>query len=232
MEMSQKQQQKTPVIKWNVTSDWHIEHKNVLKFCPSRFHFQDVEEMAHRFIQKYNKISDEEQVGVFCGDMSLGNKDVAREVISQLKCKTKILVRGNHDPGINACYDLGFDLVVESFTIFVNNQKLTFSHYPLLGIVREDTSNFKNAHLKEDWHNSTKLGYRALKDEGQFHCHGHIHSPNNGISTRILGRQIDVGVDANNHRPLTNGEIESWIAKTIKAEKQAAKLAGEQVEFL
>jgi calcineurin-like phosphoesterase family protein len=51
---------------------------------------------------------------------------------------------------------------------------------------------------------------------GQYHAHGHIHSPNKSKSTRIEAKQYDVGVDANNYRPVSISKIEAWISNYNK----------------
>jgi len=45
--------------------------------------------------------------------------------------------------------------------------------------------------------------------------HGHIHSnPTNGkLKIDATNRQYDVGVPANNYRPVSISTIESWISK-------------------
>ena len=63
----------------------------------------------------------------------------------------------------------------------------------------------------------------SIEDFGQFHLHGHIHSPNSGKSTKILGRQMDVGVTANKYKPVRFEEVQSWIAKTKEAERDSSR---------
>jgi calcineurin-like phosphoesterase family protein len=78
----------------------------------------------------------------------------------------------------------------------------------------------------ENWHGELRHSIQkfAIPNKGQFHLHGHIHSPNGGKSTRSLGRQLDVGVDANNYRPLTISNIESFISKTLAEERLSLKV--------
>ena len=71
----------------------------------------------------------------------------------------------------------------------------------------------KNALVGDNWHGETKHRDKALKNYGQFHLHGHIHSPNAGRSKKILDKQYDVGVDANDFYPVSISCIESWIAR-------------------
>jgi calcineurin-like phosphoesterase family protein len=71
----------------------------------------------------------------------------------------------------------------------------------------------------ENWHGETRNKRFSVPDEGQFHLHGHIHSPNGGKSKRNLNRQLDVGLPCSNWRPVHISHIESWIMRMIKEGK-------------
>jgi calcineurin-like phosphoesterase family protein len=91
------------------------------------------------------------------------------------------------------------------------------SHCPLPGIKREDMTDMKGLSLNDNWHGefkNSKKGF-TVPNIGQFHLHGHIHSPNSGKSQKILDRQFDVGVVANNYIPVNISVLESWIALTL-----------------
>ena len=66
----------------------------------------------------------------------------------------------------------------------------------------------------ENWHGELRPNFQQYQvpNNGQFHLHGHIHSPNGGKSVKILDKQMDVGVVANNYRPVSISTIESWIS--------------------
>lgn len=195
------------------TSDWHIGHANVIKF--DNRPFNDLEHMHKQLIINYNKQVKDGGVCYFLGDINIGSAEIGRSVISQLN-GTKILILGNHDKGSESSYNLGFDVVLNSASFVLQNQRVTMSHCPLKGVFREDMTEY--SHKGNNWHGEFKNLNYTVENEGQFHLHGHIHSPNGGKSKRILGRQFDVGVSANNYRPVHLNEIESWIMKTIKGE--------------
>jgi calcineurin-like phosphoesterase family protein len=140
------------------------------------------------------------------------NKAMIKEVVSKLN-GTKIFIVGNHDPGYNAMYDMGFDAVMHQAAIYIGKSRVTMSHCPLLGLRREDTSKMKGTTAESLWHGDHKNQAYSILNEGQFHLHGHIHSPNSGKSVKILDKQYDVGVPANNYRPVSISEIESFIAR-------------------
>lgn len=203
------------------TSDWHIGHANVIQFSNRPFH--DVNEMSEVLIRRYNSTVPENGVCYFLGDMGWGDNDALKNVISRLN-GTKVLILGNHDRGINSMYGVGFDVVMYSAKTMIGGQIVTLSHCPLPGLYREDVTGMKGATPGENWHGETKhtkTGKFVVPNEGQFHLCGHIHwFPGNTKSTKTLGRQYDVGVDANNFAPVSSSTIESWIAETLKKEKE------------
>ncbi len=198
------------------TSDWHIGHANSIRF--DNRPFRDLEHMHQSLVSNFNKQVPENGLTYFLGDVFTHSAEITKDVISQLN-GTKILIVGNHDKGYEACYNVGFDAVMNSATIFIQHQRVTLSHCPLRGVFREDTTGMGGFVAGENWHGEERNKRFSLPDEGQFHLHGHIHSPNGGKSEKILGRQFDVGVPANNYRPVHISNIESWIALTLKEGK-------------
>lgn len=199
------------------TSDWHLGHQTVLKPSFDNRPFHDLDHMARVLINNYNSCANEKSVGYFLGDMGLCSKDYMEQYIKQL-IGTKVLIKGNHDKGgIQKFKDIGFDVVINSASIIIGGELVTMSHCPLPGIVREDTTNMKGYTPGEHWHGEFKHLVYQVPNHGQYHLHGHIHSPNHGKSKKIQDKQYDVGVVANNYRPVSISRLESWIAKTKNA---------------
>jgi calcineurin-like phosphoesterase family protein len=194
------------------TSDLHIGHANVIKF--SNRPFKDLDDMHNKLVKNYNAIVPEHGVCYFLGDIGLCKSEIIREVIGRMN-GTKILILGNHDKGVNAMYNMGFDVVLYGATLQIANQRVTLSHCPLLGVFRERTDLMEHGNPGECWHGELNPKRRRFSthDNGQLHLHGHIHSPNGGKSAKIEGRQFDVGVDANDYRPVSISAIESWISR-------------------
>jgi calcineurin-like phosphoesterase family protein len=192
------------------TSDWHLYHVAVLKFCERPF--KDIEHMHQVLVNNYNAVVPEHGICYFVGDMGMYNVDLIKPIIDSLN-GTKVLILGNHDPGVNASYNMGFDIVVHGITMKIAGEMVTITHCPLLETYREDTSRMKGD-KNPYWHGHNNKKHRELstKNNGQFHIHGHIHSPNRGQSKKIQGKQYDVGVDAHNFRPVSISTIESFIA--------------------
>ena len=195
------------------TSDLHISHANSLIF--DNRPFRDLDHMHEVLVKRYNAQVPDNGLCYFLGDVGLGSGDVLKNVISQMR-GTKVLILGNHDKKMNAMYSMGFDVVLHNATIFIQGERVTMSHCPLRGVFREDTEGMKGVTEYQNWHGEHKNMDFSVTDEGQFHLSGHIHSPNNGRSKKILGRQFDVGVVANEYRPVSISEIESWIDRYKK----------------
>lgn len=200
-------------LKIYFTSDLHLGHANSIKF-DNRL-FKNLEEMHRVLVENYNKVVPPEGLCYFLGDIFMMSTSEAASIINQLN-GTKILIRGNHDPKMGSCLKAGFDAVLEKGQISIGKTIVTMSHCPLRGVYREDTTEMRGK-FEPNWHGESKYGLKySFEDFGQFHLHGHIHSPNRGRSERVLGRQLDVGVPANQYKPVKIGEIQSWIDRYKK----------------
>lgn len=191
------------------TSDWHLGHENAIRYDERPF--KDCSHMHESLIKRFNSIVNEKAVTYFVGDMGNATEKV-RKVINRLN-GTKVLIWGNHDKGMNAMYNAGFDVVLFGATIYIAGERVTISHCPLKGVYREDTSNMIGSN-NENWHGESRPKHQmaTVEDNGQFHLHGHIHSrKNKKQSKKILGKQYDIGVTANNYMPVSYSQIESWI---------------------
>lgn len=196
------------------TSDWHLFHENSIKF--DNRPFRDIDHMHRVLINNYNASVPPGGLCYFLGDIGFFNSEKTKKVVQELN-GTKIFIVGNHDKGYNALMDMGFAAVMHSATIYLGQHKITLSHCPMMGVWREDVTGMRGAKEGENWHGEHKNQRFSVTDEGQFHLHGHIHSsPEKTRSTKILDRQMDVGVVANNYTPVSRSTIESWITKYIQ----------------
>lgn len=203
------------------TSDLHIGHSNCLKF--DNRPFRNLDHMHEVLIGNYNSTV-KEGICYFLGDVGLCSADTVKNVISKMT-GTKVLILGNHDKGVESMYKAGFDVVLHGATMQIAGERVTLSHCPLLGAYREQCEGMTGTQDNENWHGESRPKQRIFTttNEGQYHIHGHIHSPNGGKSQKILGRQFDVGVVANNYRPVSISVIESWIAKTKQHNKHTSQ---------
>lgn len=198
------------------TSDLHIGHLNSIKF--DNRPFQDLNQMHNALIKGFNSQVPKNGICYMLGDIGTHSSELTKWFLSQLN-GTKVLIIGNHDKGSDANYAMGFDVVLNNATIYIQGERVTMSHCPLRGVFREDVSDMRGAKDGDMWHGEHKNQAFSVENEGQFHLHGHIHSPNGGKSTKILNRQFDVGVPSNAYRPVPISVIEAWIDTTKNKEK-------------
>ena len=198
------------------SADWHIGHENVLRL--DQRPFADLEAMNKGLIKRFNACVGENDVCYFLGDMGFSTAAI-KEVVDELN-GTKILILGNHDKKCQAMMNAGFDAVMYSASLYIAGELVTMTHCPLRGVFREDTTGMRNSKPGDNWHREKDNDKYSVENNGQFHLHGHIHSPNGGLSEKIAGRQMDVGVPSSGYSPISISTIESWIVRTLKDEKQ------------
>lgn len=191
------------------TSDLHLGHQNCLQL--DNRPFQSLYEMQKSLVKRFNSVLSEDSIIYFLGDMGLGKQDDITQFLNEIK-GTKVLLLGNHDKGMFSSYNQGFDVVLNSASFYIGDELVTMSHCPLQGLFRENTIGFKRFE-GENWHGESKNKKFSVENQGQFHLHGHVHSPNEGRSKHIEGRQYDVGVVANNYTPVSYQTIHSWVMK-------------------
>lgn len=189
------------------TSDWHIGHANIITF--DQRPFKDLDHMHRVLVNNYNASVSNEDTCYFLGDIGLCKSETVQNIVKQLN-GLKVLVLGNHDKGHTAMRKIGFDLVLNTASLEIGGKHVTMSHCPLKGVYREDTV------TGELWHGEQKHHRYSLPDFGQYHLHGHIHSGPANTKPRYTYNQFDVGVAANDYRPVSMSTIESWIALSTK----------------
>lgn len=198
-----------------VTADWHLGHANCIDF--DQRPFNSLEQMHQYLIRHYNSQVPDHGICYFLGDIGVGNSELTKSIITQLK-GTKVLILGNHDKKSDASYAMGFDVVMYGGVLYVQGERVTMSHCPLVGVFRENMDHFPEHKKKipaEMWHGEGKYGHMyGFTDEGQFHLHGHIHSKDDTPHKRPKTKyQFDVGLPANNYKLVNISTIESWISQ-------------------
>lgn len=172
-----------------VTSDLHINHTNILKFCPeSRGMFQNTDEMNHALIERMNSKVTNNDTLYIVGDIGFGKMGAICEVLKQINGE-KVIIRGNHDRKLLASSEfqtqkglMGVRNICHYYTLYetIDSKKCEFHmfHFPI-----------------EEWENC---------HHGAYHLHGHRHSPKSQL---INSRRMDIGVDSNDLYPYSFEEI-------------------------
>ena len=172
------------------TSDLHFGHKNIIKYCNRPF--ETVEEMNEKLIENFNKTVRAKDTCYILGDVMMFDTKEAQECLNRLHGHL-FLVRGNHDNMIKD-NDPRFGWVKEYFTFRNDHEKFILCHYPFV-----------------TWNGS---------ERGSYHLHGHQH--NNlvyNIQQHMTGlRRFDVGVDANEYKPVSFEEIIEFFKQKPETE--------------
>lgn len=174
-----------------ITSDLHIGHTNILKFCPDSRPFSSVEEMNEAIISNWNGSVNRNDTVYILGDVGFGP---AKDVVNVLRRLNgnKILIVGNHDNKNIKSGDFCSQFVdmklynIENF----GNKLVVMFHFPI-----------------EFW---------DKRHHGSFHFHGHCHSKN---PEKLSQRRYDVGVDGNDCKVYNLYELLDFIEKKVPIEK-------------
>lgn len=133
------------------TSDWHLGHKNILKYRPQ---FKSIEEHDNTFITTFNETVSKRDVVYFLGDIIF--TDDALEQFKQLRYCRKVLYLGNHDYLTSSKYTEVFDEIygIRSFKSY------WLSHCPIHPQEMRNRKGNIHGHL----HNNYVLNSDGSKD--------------------------------------------------------------------
>lgn len=179
------------------TSDLHLGHGKVLYF--NNRPFESLEEMNEILINNINETVGADDDLWVLGDFAFRiGRTRALEFRSKIRCKKVHLILGNHD--LDYSDTDAFVSIDQQVVLGTQYGTVVLCHYPFL-----------------EWH---KAHY------GSIHLHGHIHSTgeynernlqlyyrdrfpegHTPKNPELKLRVYDVGVDANNYRPISLDEI-------------------------
>lgn len=166
------------------TSDLHYGHNAILHMCDRPF--ESIDEMNKVLLYNYNSVVRKNDTVYILGDLAYRiTVEEANNFIKRLNGK-KILLRGNHDK----TYDPSlFEEICDFKVIKYNGYKFSLMHYPLL-----------------EWPHYY---------HGGIDLHGHQHNTkeyNESMKAQGILR-YDVGVDANDFKPVSIDEILKFFNK-------------------
>jgi calcineurin-like phosphoesterase family protein len=76
------------------TSDWHIGHANIIKFCNRPF--RDVREMEQELIERHNSVVTDNDIVIHAGDFAFRNTTSVDKYQAKLN-GNNIFLKGSHD---------------------------------------------------------------------------------------------------------------------------------------
>ena len=175
------------------TADTHLGHNQILRYCPLRQCYRNVDEMGDAFIENTNRYVDRHDIlydlGDFCWRASKAGK--YRQAI---KCKTLHVVRGNHDSSS------------------LKNHVTSLNHMVFL---KHPTQNCPNIHLCH-----YPLFTWSHYHYGGIHLYGHCHSTIEEQLDKINPERMsmDVGVDNifklfGEYRPISLEEVVEFLPR-------------------
>ena len=175
------------------TSDTHLGHFNICKYCHRPFESRS--QMDQTLIKNWNEVVPEDGIVVHCGDFMLPHKDDIKEYIhylNQLNGRV-LLLRGNHDRAGLDWENEKLIAVRDQAMVIVDGVKIFAQHYPCAAF------------------------------NGDYHVYGHVHTLSDGICYGIDGdvkkvmkrTTYDVGVDQNNYTPVSYWQLCDIIRKQL-----------------
>jgi calcineurin-like phosphoesterase family protein len=164
------------------TSDTHFNHVNIIPYCKRPY--ASIHEMNNALIDNWNACVKEEDTVFHLGDFGMGSFKDFPDIRSRLKGSI-VLILGNHDLRHSA-QKWKTIVGINEVWDFLYYEDVYLCHYPYEGDT-QDQERFKD---------------RRLQDCGHWLLHGHVHD-----MWHVKGRQINVGVDVNNYRPISFEEI-------------------------
>lgn len=188
------------------TSDLHFGHANVIKYCNRPF--SDVNEMNNALIDNWNEVVEDTDTVFILGDLVMGKIAETLPLVKKLR-GIKYLVPGNHDR-MHKANTKSVDKRVEWHLKYRTDGGIAAVIYyqegfsidiPGVGLVEMCHFPYSGDSQDEDRYDE----YRPV-DNGRWLLHGHVHD-----KWKVNGRQINVGVDVNNFRPVHVDEIKEII---------------------
>ena len=179
-------------------SDFHIGHKNVLKYDGRPF--EDVDEMHVELIKRWNNVVEDDDIVYYLGDLAFCRDETTVWFLHSLKGKINYIM-GNHDKMKDIVKFGRFENVHEYGTeIFIKDedlkstrgsqgyQQFILSHYPILS--------WNRAH------------YGSIHLHG--HCHGSLMKSNQDYYKR---RVMDVGCNNIDYTPISYQQVKEIMLK-------------------
>jgi calcineurin-like phosphoesterase family protein len=196
------------------TSDTHFGHRNIAKYQPNRVEEfgmesdEDIQTMNEAMVAQWNSQVQPGDRVIHLGDFAMGKIDETLPYVAQLN-GTIDLIMGNHDRPHPVCTRVaekrdawaerylaaGFNSVQLDGRWDFDGIPVVMSHFPYSG-----------DHEEEDRY----PGWRP-DDNGLVLVHGHVHG-----MWQIMGRQVNVGMDAHGGRLLTEAEVAAMVAEAAR----------------
>ena len=183
------------------TSDLHLGHRNVIKFCNRPF--ADEKEMGKALIDNWNNtVGDNDIVFVLGDTFWFNNSQDIKKVLSQLKGKDIYILPGNHDDfeSYHRVVDTRIHLCADIVVVWVTE---------------------KNQPKREIWLSHYPMTTWPHRENGAYQLFGHIHSQpgkTDGVDQdlHLHWNQADVGCDYWGWKPVSLDHLTHIFKDTIR----------------
>jgi calcineurin-like phosphoesterase family protein len=161
-----------------ISSDLHLGHANIIKYCPDSRPFSNAEEMDNQIITNWNSVVGKDDYVYILGDVAFCNANKAKEKLDSMN-GLKVLVAGNHDHKLKTQepFISCFKFITDYMEVKFEDTNIVMFHYPI-----------------ESWNGMY---------HGSIHLFGHRH----GSPIKTVGKLKDVGLDTNNLFPYLLSDI-------------------------
>jgi len=188
------------------TADTHFGHANIIKYCDRPF--ANERAMDREIIRRWNDAVRENDIVYHLGDFTLRDSDGFRSYISQLNGSIHIL--GNpwhHDRRWLKDYNLGDEARYGTYAGIYSASGRTVTIEPPV-VVQELREYKEGSHPKALVLCHYPFVAWDRSHYGSWHLHGHCHGKHSK-----KGKIMDVGVDSNDFRPVSLGEVAARMKK-------------------
>lgn len=187
------------------TSDTHFGHKNIITYCNRPF--DSVDEMNEVMVDRWNDtVSPDDQV-FHLGDVAMGKIDQSIHHVSRLN-GYKYLIPGNHD----RCWAGNRKRKAKDYDLYTDVGFQLLSEHEWLAIGKSSESLGRMVGLNHmpyegDSHDADRFTDWRPPDRGGWLIHGHVHD-----KWKVNDRQLNVGVDVWDFRPVSEAQVLEIIA--------------------
>ena len=169
------------------STDWHLAHKNILRF--DNRPFRSIEEHDEKIIKNTMKLLKPGDNFYYLGDFVFKNKRYTESILQTLVSSGANLyfIKGNHDKDDTVALYIKYGIYLgEQKKIRVGEQEIILNHFKML-----------------IWDKS---------HHGSWHLYGHSHGD---AEHYVVGKSMDVAINIHNYHPIEFVEIKKILDARI-----------------
>lgn len=146
-----------------ITSDLHLGHKNIHKF---RGEFSTAEEHHEVIFDNFASSIKKSDSVILLGDIAFDNYWLNR--LSEVKCRKKTLILGNHDTERLSIFDIVNSGVYDAIHSIYAKRKCLLSHYPIHGHEFRRSDLNIHGHLHDKKVESLNIALQVMRPDVRY----------------------------------------------------------------